>query len=288
MPEFLYTTVKKIRDAGIPATELPDAQALELIKLCGLIINRLTDQWFAPVAGSFKLDGRGTPFAHLDNFIPIAVLTAVEVGGIGGNTPTLVENTEYAWIRDKRIVELLGDTATFPKTPLGTSLTGVFGWLESPKDVSTTVTAPVASGATSVFVASTVGFKVGDQVLFGNEAVPISEIPSTLELKFDALEFAIATGATARTLGRTPMEIQRACTLLVADRRLSIPDEEEADIASRIQSESTEGYSYSLAPLSSEDKQGLEGGGGQPTSGNAAVDDILQRYTYDGLYLGYA
>lgn len=288
MPEFAYLTLKQVRDAGIAVADLPDVRALELIRLCSLIINRLTDQWFSPVKGSFKVDGRGTAFAHLDNFIPIVELESVETGGVGGEDEVVVDQDEYAWVRDGRYVELLGPRAKFPVTPLGTILNGIFGWLESPKDVTTTVTAGVASGATSVPVTSTAGFRVGDQVLFGAEVAMVSEIPDGTTLKFDPLDFALSAGAEARTLGRTPMEIQRACLLMVADRRLTVTDEEEADIESRIQSESVEGYSYSLAAPKSDEKRGLEAGGGAPTTGNSEADDLLSGYVFNGMYLGYA
>lgn len=286
MPEFLYLTVKKVRDEGIPVTELSDARALELIRLVSVMINRITDQWFAPLKGSFKVDGRGTPFAHIDNFVPIVELDRIETGGVGDEPLIVVEDTEYAWFRDQRYAELLGQRGKFPRTPHGVVLTGIFGWLESPKDVTTDVTVVAGSGATSITVTSTVGFRVGDQVLFGNEAVPISEIPDGTTLKFDPLEFAVPLGPI-RTLGRTPLEIQRAAMLMLADRRLLVPDEEESDIADRIMSESVEGYSYSLAQPKSDEKSGTESGGGANTSGNSEADDLLQGYVAPILYLGY-
>jgi hypothetical protein len=289
--EFDYCTIKMLRDEGLTVTELPDSRARDLIRLAGRMINRITDQWFAPVVGRFKVDGRGTPFAHLDNLIPIPLLNTVETGGVGGEDFEVVDADDYVHERGKRIVEMIGATARFPRTPLGVTLDGAFAWLEDLKDVTTAVTAPVASGATDVPVASTTGFRVGDQVIFGNEAVMVSEIPSPILLKFDPLEFAIASGATARTLGRTPLEIRRACILIVNDRLAKISEDDaaiiEQDIQSRIVSESIEGYSYSLAAPSDEKKAGTESGGGQNTSGNAAADDLLSGFVTPVLYLGY-
>lgn len=291
LPEFEYCTIKMLRDEGITVTELTDLRARELIRLTSRIINRLTDQWFSPVKGEFKVDGRGTPFAHLDNMVPILKLEAVKTGGVGGEAIDVLDPDDYVHARDKRLVELIGDRARFPRIPLGVILEGIFGWLEGEKDVTTTTTAVVASGATSVMVASTAGFKVGDQVLFGYEVAMVSEIPSPTELKFDPLEFAFASGGEIQNCGRTPLEIRRACIMLVHDRMVLISEESaaavEADIESRIVSESVEGYSYSLAAPSGEQTRGVEGGGGMPTSGNKQVDDILQGFVCPVLYMGY-
>lgn len=291
IPEFEYCTIKMLRDEGITVAELPDPRARELIRLVSLMINRLTDQWFSPVKGEFKVDGRHAPMVHLDNMVPIVKLGSVATGGVGGEAIDVLDVDDYVHVRDKRIVELIGTRARFPSTPLGVILGGIFGWLEGAKDVVTTTTAVVASGAVLVPVVSTAGFRVGDQVLFGFDVAMVSEIPDATTLKFDALEFAVANGAEVRTCGRTPLEIRRACILLVNDK-LSLVSEEaedamEEEIESRIVSESVEGYSYSLAPPSDEQKKGSEGGGGLPTSGNKQVDDILQGFVCPMLYMGY-
>jgi len=291
LPEFEYCTVKMLRDEGITTTELPDNRARSIIRLTSRMINRLTDQWFSPVKGDFKVDGRRVPMVHLDNLVPIIELDNVKLGGVAGEPIELVDPTEFVHVRDKRIVELVGERARFPRLPLGVILTGIFGWLEREKDVKTTLTAAAAIDAETVAVVSSAGFQVGDQVLFGFDVAMVSEVPDGVSLKFDKLEFAWPIGGEIRTLGRTPLEIRRACILLVNDMMETISAEEdsahEEEIESRIVSESVEGYSYSLAAPTSEHKKGSEGGGGNPTSGNSIVDDILQGFVTPVLYMGY-
>lgn len=330
--EFEYTTIKALRDEDITVAELSDARARNLIRYVSQRINTLTSQWFQGQRLRTRVDGRGCSLAHLPDFIPIVKLDKLQVGTIEGSE---FDVTREAYVLQPysrpRVVELISSVVSgggialalkvpflvqeggigggaFPRTPQAVVLDGVFGWLESLKDVSAITqggvlavpAVPVVPPAepdpplVEVEVDTVTGFRVGDTLLFpGNMVAIIREVIGgpPPKLRFEAIDFAVPAGTKIENFGRVPLEIQRA-TILIINRTLRAigsGSASDADLESRITSESVEGYSYSAsAPGASGATRSGGPGAGENTSGDPEADDILSQFVAPDLYLGAA
>jgi hypothetical protein len=289
---FRYVTVDMLRAEGISADVLPDDRAKDMILLVSNWINWLTQQWFLPVRVEAKVEGRNSPIAHLPNFVPILKLFNLILGKANLFRVTL---PDIAYQVKPRFVQMLDYKAFLPSNPVFVILDGVFGWLEDDfSPVSTTITAPVSPGDRVISLASMAGIRHGDVLLIGNTAYPNSEavivdaIRGT-DIAVDEMSISCPAGSLAVRYGVVPRLIQWATILLVKDKRIPIglrgtedDDDTPRWFAERLQSESVEGYSYSLAQLPM--MYGFGGGG--YTTGNPEADDCLQQFANPMLYVG--
>jgi hypothetical protein len=186
-------------------------------------------------------------------------------------------------------------SAHLPNNPRFVRLDGAFGWLEDDfEPVRTTLTSAITPGNWTFTVASTAGISPGDSLLIGRDPYPKSEavIVDAIrgnEIVTESVRCSCAIGDPVVRYGRIPRLIQYATMLLVKDKRVPIGvrgTEDDPDsprwFADRLQSESVEGYSYSLAQLPA--MYGHAGGGW--TTGNPECDDLLQQFSCPNLYIG--
>jgi hypothetical protein len=281
-----------LRSEGIGADILPDDRAKDMILLVSNWINWLTQQWFLPVRVEAKVEGRNSSIAHLPNFVPILNLQRLRLGKENLFDITL---PDISYQVKPRFVQMLDYNAYLPYNPRFVILDGTFGWLEDDfAPVETTITADVNPGDRTISLASVAGISHGDALLIGrgpypaSDAVIVDAIRGT-DIAVDTVRFSATAGAPAVRYGVVPRLIQWATILLVKDKRVPIgirgtEDDEDSPrwFAERLQSESVEGYSYSLAAL----PVAYGFGGGAWTTGNPEVDDILTQYCNPMLYVG--
>jgi len=289
---FRYVTVDMLRAEGIGADILPDDRAADMILLVSNWINWLTQQWFLPVRVEAKVEGRNSSMAHLPNFVPILQLDRLRLGKDNLFDITL---PEISYQVKPRFVQMLDYKTQLPGNPRFVLLDGVFGWLEDDfASVATTITADVNPGDRVISLSSMAGIQHGDALLVGAGAYPNSDAVIVdavrgLDIAVDTVRFTAKAGDPAVKYGVVPRMIQWATMLLVKDKRTPIgirgtEDDEDSPrwFADRLQSESVEGYSYSLAAL----PVAYGFGGGAWTTGNPEVDDALSMFCNPMLYIG--
>lgn len=307
---FAYVTIEQVRAQGIPDTLIDDDSLRRLIREVSHWINRLTQQWFLPIRLKAKVDGQRGSVAFMPNLIPILDLFSLRFfkdGLVDLELPTVAYQVKT------RYVMMMSHTMRLPLIPHFVVLDGVFGWLvDDFVKAQTTLVAPLTVTTSDItgipdpkeaLVASVAGIAVGDAILIGSEPEPLSYpaivtgVVTTAPLKIifePIVPFSMPTGTKITRYGRIPDRIQYAMMLLIRDMiqagwgKIGEYDTSESPggIGTRLNSESVEGYSYSLSPL-----KAINGpGGGAITTGNAAVDDILTEFTpdYGGMFIGYA
>lgn len=307
---FAYVTIEQVRANSIPDTLISDDKLRSLIRFVSHWINRLTHQWFLPIRLRAKVDGSRGSVASLPNLIPILDLFSLRFFKDGLID---LELPNVAYQVKPRYVMMMTHTMRLPSIPHFVVLDGVFGWLVDDfvkAQVLTvaplTVTTADITGIPDpkeILVNSVDGIAIGDAILIGSEPEPLSypaivtQIVTTPPLKIifePIVPFSLPTGTKVTRYGRVPDRIQYATMLLIRDKiqggwgNIGNYDTSESPggIGTRLNSESVEGYSYSLSPL-----KAINGpGGGAMTTGNAEVDDILTEFTADagGLFVGYA
>ncbi len=305
---FAYVTVEQVRAQGISDTLIPDDRLRGLIRMVSHWINRLTQQWFLPIRLRAKVDGQRGSVAFMPNMIPILELFSLRFTKEGLFD---LELPDVAYQVKTRYVMMLTHTMRLPMMPHFVVLDGVFGWLVD--DFTKTkiltvgplavVPTDIVAGVKEILVNSVDGIYPGDAILIGSEPEPLSYpgivkgVISTPPLKIvfePIVPFSLPTGTRVTRYGRVPDRIQLAMMMLIRDQiqagygSIGTYDTSESPggIGTRLNSESVEGYSYSLSPL-----KAINGpGGGAITTGNAAVDDILTEFTPDagGMFIGYA
>lgn len=283
---FRYVSIQDLRDEGFSEDRLPDDRAMQLIQMCSTWINHLTRQWFIPLRLTERVDGRNSNVAHLPTFTPI-----LEIFNLRLSKPGLVDlayPTVAFEVRD-RYVQLLDWSARLPMQPKFVTLDGVFGWQEETFNIQrTTTTVPLTPGLQTFAVASVEGIRAGDTLLLGSTLPPNSEAiqvvsvdPSTNTITTDIISVNLPVGTQVARYGRVPSLIKWACMLLIKDKlsKMAIRGTDEDTEgprwwADRLNSESVEGYSYSLAAI----PVAYGYGGGEWTTGNPEVDDILAQF----------
>ena len=311
---FAYVTIEQVRAAGIPDAGdggISDDRLRSLIRLVSHWINQLTDQWFLPIRLRERTDGDRSAVARIPNLIPI-----LELFNLTLEKPGLFSLVmpDVAYMVKQRYVMMLDLHMKLPEQPHFVVLDGVFGWLvDDYVKAKTRTVAPLVVSKTDItgipdpkeiLVTSVDGFAVGDAILIGNDPEPrsypgiVTGVIDTPPLKIifePNVPFSLPSGVAVSRYGRVPDLIQHAAMLLIRDKIMGgwgnignyDTSESPGGIGTRLNSESVEGYSYSLSPL-----KAINGpGGGERTTGNAEVDDILSQFTWNaggGLYIGHA
>lgn len=300
---FAYVTVPQVRAAGIPDETadpdfgVDDARLRSLIIEMSQWVNRLTDQWFWPIRLKEKVDGNKGSVIAIPNLVPILELFDLKL-----ERENLVNFSypEFAFQVKERYVMMVTRRIKIPDYPYFVTLDGVFGWLQNDFTAfrTTTASAVVAGGGT-VAVADASKCKVGDTVVVGATPEPqaFTFIATAVDTGAGTISYdpelafgspAIPAGAPVVKYGQVPLQIQRAVLLMIRDRTQKIGDvdifESPFGKGTRLNSESVEGYSYSMAGMPA-----INGhAGGAWTSGNVEVDDILHQYAAPVMHIGLA
>lgn len=244
---FEYTTVKALRDEKLSTAELGDTRARQLIREKSQLITDITEQWFVPVAGAARLNGKDGKLLYVSNLIPIVQVSALHIIDRGfddpGATGTLIPDSEYVvqprWIE---LVDLVfkrnmsssgaeydptgarrinrGIGQLFPSIPQVATVNGVFGWLEDTKPVpfESTTSADLAAGVKTVSLTSVSGLVPKDVLVFGDgdthQRAIVNSISGT-DVAIPSLDYAVPSGTRVRAWGKVPRQIERAVQFLV-------------------------------------------------------------------------
>jgi len=234
-----------------------------------------------------RVDGRECPVVQLPTATPIIELFSLRLtkpGLMDMPYPTLAYEVK------ERYVQLLDYKTRLPAMPKFVTLDGVFGWLEETFNfVKTTTVDDLTPGLQTFAVTSTDGFRAGDTLLLGMDIPPRSEAVQVVSVDHvngivatDSVSINLPAGSPVVRYGRVPSMIKWATMLLVKDKMVPMgirgTDQDQEGPrwwADRLNSESVEGYSYSLAAI----PKAYGYGGGEWTTGNPEVDDILCQFS---------
>jgi hypothetical protein len=307
---FEYASLQALRAEGIDATELPDDRARYLVRLASRRINEVTTQWFCPVWGAWRISGSDSGILIAPQMVPILTVDQlsqyepysqekfpyepsdfhvvppetpdelarqIELFTMGGRLFT-GGGTFYERRRDF-ILSQSGSVHDFEHGAGNFMLEGVLGWLENLKNVDQLTTTDVNVGDTEVDLDDVGDIQAGDAVLLGQKLCVILIEVTGNTIKWDwPSEFSIPSGTRVRCFGQVPLDIVRACLMLVIRWKDPIGSDEgqSSVIQGRLMSERTDNYSYTLG----KDEGGGGGGGGGTvvTTGDTWVDQILANF----------
>lgn len=315
MPEFLndyfgidtpfaYVTVPEVRAQGIldttadPEFGIDDGPLRDHILTMSHWINRLTDQWFLPVRLKQPTQSGRDSVARFPNMIPILELFRLRLEREG---LVSFDYPRQSFQVKSRYALMVTRHTRLPDYPNWIVMDGVFGWMQNAfSHVRTTLTTDVTPGLGAISVADASKIRVGDAILVGDnpepnafhtivEAVDTGSGVITYDPELTFRDPEIKAGAKVVRYGQVPSLIKRATLLMLRDR---IPYKiGEIDTfmdpfgkSTRLNSESVEGYSYSMTPAPAQNGHA----GGSWTTGNVEVDDILQQFSRPTLYIGMA
>lgn len=276
MIQYLYSSIRRLREEGVTPKQAGDGKLLELIQGSSETINLLTAQFFSPVEAPVRCAG-GYSILHHPKLVPI-----LKVNGIyelENGSRYLVSSSDYDFIPGERTIRSLNGTFSSR-----VEIDGVFGWLRegSAKDVETTTAEDIESSATGVLLASVDGIEPRDVAIIGegNDAlkVIVEDVDqSTSRIGFDNVGAVttISSGASVRVYGAVPLGIERACKLFVIRNLPALGSDEfyETQIQGRIKSEKTDNYSYTLQG------SGESGGSSGQLTGSPEIDGVLSHFT---------
>lgn len=315
MPEFLndyfgldtpfgYVTVPQVRAQGIldatadPEFGIDDGPLRDHILTMSHWINRLTDQWFLPVRLKQPTQSGRDSVARSPKDIPILELFRLRLEREG---LVSLDYPPASFQVKSRYALMVTRHTRLPDYPNFIVLDGVFGWMQNAfSHVRTTLTTDVTPGLGAISVADASKIRVGDAILVGNdpepksfhaivEAVDVGSGVVTYDPELTFRDPEVKAGAKVVRYGQVPSLIQRATLLMIRDRipyKIGEIDtyKDPFGKGTRLNSESVEGYSYSLGATPAQHGHA----GGSWTTGNVEVDDILQQYSRPGLYIGLA
>jgi len=302
-----YTTIHRLRQEGFAQADLPEADALRLIREASEILSDVLGQWFVPVRSQKRLDGDGSSICYHPNRIPILEVISLEedytadVSGdympsrmdilVGGADRTSFPPDDFV-IRG-RFVELL--YARFFRGRGNVVLDAYTGWMDwfdqesrstTLRKVETDITTAINYDGTEAIVTSLNDFDLRDVLVFEKNdttrevlgmAIVNGIETGTSKLQFDKLKTKnkqqLPIGTKVVTFGAVPRLIERATILILKKLQHKINSEEydERLFGEKLKSEKTDRYSYTL--------YGGADGGGVGITGDSLVDSQLSKYT---------
>lgn len=312
----VYTTKAWLTEAGIQVSSYADDRLNRLLVRTSSFVDRLTAQRFFAYEETVSLSGDDRPILFRSDFLPILSVSSVTVKSLNTNrrgrvflgdladvvipgatnpyadpsypstTTTFVVDKDFVLRPDGPLPRYLDAiNKVFPGGSGNIDVTGVFGWVEpgSRKNFSTTTTTTVTPTSTSVTLASVAGLELRDQLIIGNTLpVIVTAINSTTNVvNFDPptgrLTTSIASGATAKSWGATPYDIEWVIGFLI-NRELA----RQAQWASSspvdptvLRRERTDQYEYEVFSPAQMNAFGK----GVGVTGIPEVDEILINYT---------
>jgi len=301
-----YTTIYRLRQEGFPIASLSNADAKLKIQEASEYLSDLLGQWFVPVRDKKRLDGGGSSIIYFSNRIPfLEVLEfglefTASVSGeelpsridiLLGNADRTVYNPDEFVIRGRYIELLFSNLFAGRGNVVVDCYTGYMDWFGKSSrnyavpSVLTTTGTLIEDTDEEVVLVSTDGLKVRDVIIF-EKADSTREVlgtaiihtidRATKTVEFDAIETIngadVPVASRVLSFGAVPRLIERATILLVKKLMPEIysDDYDEAVGATKLKSEKTDRYSYTLF--------GDKDGGGVGITGDPMVDSQLSKF----------
>ena len=307
-PPRVYTYPTSLIEAGYDLTNLTARQRWRMCRDIAALIDSLTEQWFNAESGIWYFDGRGSVLLYHRNEIPFVAVSDVTViadrtndrdrpypslalpAGYGISiVPSFIDGQNLSLIPEtyrvrRRCIERV--FTHFPGGSENVEVDGVLGWIEGQKDLETVSVGVLNAEATELEVDDITGFAERDVVDIFNAVDAVRVILRgvdrvTSRIQFDALgplPASIVAGATVRTFGQVPLDIENLANFLfgsvLAERQAFQVGGQPIDPA-RIKKESTDDYSYELFDTSN-------GSALLAITNNYKYAAILKRYSRPG------
>jgi hypothetical protein len=263
---FEYTTIASIRSYGVTALQMSDIKVKKLIMQYSQLLNRWTELWFAPIATKERFSGGGK-LINISGKPPLIKLNAINIINIDGSR-TPIEPGYY---------ESLGKSIRFAKrTPEGirnVEVDGVFGLVDSPKEVHVKTTTDIAKDSISFSVEDASLLEERDIFVFGNRCIIANSINyenNTISIDKQGEIKTIQAGTEIICYGQCNMLVEEAVNLLVKNYKIL-----KGQIGGGIKTEKTDDYSYEVFELKGN------------TTGITEVDRIVNILNNDSTIIEY-
>jgi hypothetical protein len=265
MAILAYSTVKSIRDIGIPSTKMSDSEVSRLIYQYSATISRLVKLWFVPVNLKERYNGGGNVI--VTGLPPIIKLFGVNIVN-WDQSRTLIDPLQY---------DAIGKIIRFEKRTLegikNIEVEGIFGEIDNTKNIPVKITTDIIEGSTSFGVEDASELEARDIFVFDNKiliANSINYVNNTVSIDTQGSIKPILTGFETTCFGCVPYDIERAVNLMVKNNKIL-----EKQIGGKIKSEKTDDYEYELFQS------------GEMSTGVPEVDRILQTYLDSEVTIDY-
>jgi hypothetical protein len=302
-----YTTVNRLRAESFIKADFPDARAEEIIEEASQILTDILGSWFVPFRNKKGLDGGGSSIVFYPNRIPfLEVLSLSEVAsaradGRGSDDNEFLVETggEILYSASDYVVRGRYIETKYDKFFDGRSnviIDAYTGWLEEfdtenrNYSINKTIhnnTIIIPHLSREATLDSVLGFNKRNIIMFERNdssrellaTAIITDIDfTTKKIKFDRLytknEVSIPVDAIVITFGCVPKLIERATLLLFKKlfNKINTEDYEDSAFNSKLKSEKTDRYQYTLF--------GSGEGGGIGITGDPLIDSQLDKFSH--------
>lgn len=301
----IYTCRSALVNTGLDVADLHPDLLNRVVRNVSAYIDEVTNQWFIGEYDEWLFDGNDRRFLEHKSRIPFLGVDSIHVVGKrttlddrpifdslsldrnqneypytqGFLTGVTTLDSDDWFVKDRMVACLLRHG--FPGGVGNIRITGILGWVEKFRRISTSSTSEVAFGSTSVTVESAADFTARDVVDIIGDSVECRVVLTGVDkvantLTFDpvgSLSADIPVGATVRTFGQVPRPIEDLANFLVArqlgEREDRLRGSEVIDPA-RIRREKTDDYEIEFFPPQ------------ETITGAAKYDQIIRRYQSPG------
>lgn len=296
----IYTCPSFLEDDGFDLTGLSTRVRWKMIKDCSALVDKLTNQWFNGEKRDWTFNGRGSPLIQHKSKIPIGAVTRIEIiqdrtnnrrvpfpgltgSGYDGVQSGILDPSKY--VVHARAIERVH--SHFPDGAENIRVTGVLGWVENPKSISTTSAEDLTAASNSLQLVSVAGITARNVVeiigAFDSAKVMVTSINrGTSTIYFDPvgeLGGDIESGAVVQTFGSVPRSIEKLTNYLfgaaLRERTANTHGEQPID-AGRIRRERTDDYEYELFPTTG------SGSASTLVTGNLTYENIVREFSIPG------
>jgi len=302
---YRFTTIKRLRNEGFEESVINDDRADDLIVEASHYLADALGQWFVPVRVKKQVNGGGASIIYLSNRIPFLevislrdTFTGPVVGGsVINRAEAIVQgDLDYAeddyFIRGRQVQLKYGTFYDGRNNIIVDCYTGLLDNFveearqETIRKVAHSTAADLAYKGKSVELDSLTDLEEGDVAIFESNdtardflgmAIITALNRTDTKIKFDPIKTEnaaqIPSGSNVIVFGKVPRLIERATVMIIKKLSLQIGSEDfdEAIRASKIKTERTDGYSYTLF--------GDREGGGIGLTGDPFIDSQLDKFS---------
>jgi len=269
--DFYYTSIARLRAEGMDETRYPDESLLRRrILMLSKMINRITNQYFQPVYDAEqRMSGRDSALLYLSKKVPILQIDEINFHP-EGSTADVIDSDYYVIHLERFFARqagyyLRGDaslsTGTWEEGFENYTFKGWSGWLEDRRELTISIDTDLVQDDEEVSVPDATGFVEGDFIVvidsvnsnrFGTLINAVDYGTNKIAIDKAQTRGITYPSATSNvlTFGRVPDSIVWACTrMVVNEAALLVPengDPVDPDFESRLKSEKTDNYSYTM------------------------------------------